>query len=808
MSQSILVVENESIVALNLQKKLIKLGYKVPAIAASGEQALQCINQHSPNLILMDINIDGPMDGIEVAARIPRALYIPVIYLTAYSEDNILERARATKPYGFLIKPFSERELHATVQMAFERRKTDLVLKDSEERLRLALDAAAMGSWELNAVSRKMLCMGAADTIFGFPSEILSISWDALMHQVYCDDRSMVATALEQAIADESGCEIEFRNVVATGELRWLKVQGKVHQMPTEFGERRVIGVVQDITDRKIVEQKLRQAATVFAASPDGILVLDRDFNILAANKSYCEMTGEVLEQIIGQHPYQLDSKLVPAQTREEILHALEVAGSWSGELRCLRTCGEHFPSLANMAEVRDDNSELSHYVIVLSDLTEVRNAEQQLYHLAHHDSLTGLPNRLLARDRMATAISHARRRNGRLAVLFVDLDYFKRVNDTLGHEVGDELLCKVAQRLVESVRQDDTVARLGGDEFMILLDRIEGVEEVAIVTEKIFTCLNSPFILAAHELNISASIGISLFPDDGESNEDLIRTADMAMYTAKGQGRNRYTFYTAAMTAAATRYMELDQDLRHALKNNELVLLYQPQISLKTGKIVGVEALIRWQHPIKGMIGALDIIPIAEESGLIVDIGEWVLRRACEQAREWRAAGVPQLRVAINVSARQMQKDRLIPLIKRIFQDTGMPSGQLEIELTESTLQDEKGCLSTLQELKSMGITLAIDDFGTGYSCLSSLKNLPIHRVKIDRAFIRDIPQDLNDVAISEAIIAMAHRLQLQVIAEGVETAEQEDLLRSRGCDEVQGYLYAKPLPASALMGMLRAQK
>jgi EAL domain-containing protein (putative c-di-GMP-specific phosphodiesterase class I) len=275
-------------------------------------------------------------------------------------------------------------------------------------------------------------------------------------------------------------------------------------------------------------------------------------------------------------------------------------------------------------------------------------------------------------------------------------------------------------------------------------------------------------------------------------------------MYNAKGQGRNRYTFYTAKMTAAAVHYMELDQDLRRGLKQNELVLHYQPQIALVSGEVIGVEALIRWQHPTKGLVGAFDIIPIAEESGLIVEIGEWVLRRACEQAREWREAGLKPLRIAVNVSARQMHQARLVSVIKNIFAETEMQPGQLEIEITESTLQSEDACLATLRELKSLGVTLAIDDFGTGYSCLSSLKNLPIHRVKIDRAFVRDIPQDLNDVAITEAIIAMAHRLHLQVVAEGVETIEQEELLRSRGCDEVQGYLYAKPLPAVELVELI----
>lgn len=804
MASRILVVEDERIVALNLQQRLVKLGYEVPAIVASGEHALEKMHTLHPDVVLMDINIEGAIDGIETASRIPPELNIPVIYLTAYSEDATLERARGTKPYGYLVKPFSERALHATIQMVLERRSTDLALQDSEERLRLALDAAEMGSWELDVVSRKLVRMGTSDELFGFSSEVISATWDALLNRVYIEDRASVSAALDYAVMSEASCLIEFRSQRDNGEMRWLKVQGKVFGARRDVGGHRIVGVVQDITDRKATEQSLRQAATVFAASPDGILVLDSNLRILSANESYCAITGDAPADVIGQQPRQLSNNLLSAQARRDILHTLQNSGTWTGDLQGIRKNGETFPLLANIAAVRDDQGQLTHYVVVFSDLTAVRNAEHKLYHLAHHDPLTGLPNRLLARDRLETALDRARRRQTRVALLFIDLDYFKRVNDTLGHNVGDELLRSIAQRLQNCVRHEDTVARLGGDEFMVMLDRIERIEEVVIVTEKIIASLNQPIRLEARELSISASIGISLYPDDAESRDDLIRAADTAMYTAKGQGRNRYTFYTATMTAAAVHYMELDQDLRRGLKQNELTLYYQPQISVATGEVIGVEALIRWQHPTKGLVGAMDIIPIAEESGLIVEIGEWVLRRACEQAREWREAGLRPLRIAVNVSARQMHQARLVGVIKNIFAETEMQPGQLEIEITESTLQSEDACLATLRELKSLGVTLAIDDFGTGYSCLSSLKNLPIHRVKIDRAFVRDIPQDLNDVAITEAIIAMAHRLQLQVVAEGVETIEQEELLRSRGCDEVQGYLYAKPLPSNELLELL----
>lgn len=803
----VLVVEDEPIVALNLQHRLIKLGYEVPAVFASGEKMLGQLYELQPDLVLMDINIEGALDGIQTASNLPPELNIPVIYLTAYAEEATLERARSTKPYGYLIKPFSERELHATIQMALERREVDILLQENERRLRLALDAAKLGSWEIDAATRNLLCVGAAESIFGFTDAAAIVQWDDLMRQVVVDDRIAVAAALGASITHATHCDIEFRSESPSGELRWLKIQGVVSPARYKFESHKIIGVVQDISERKLSEQSLRQAATVFTASQDGILILDKQLMVLTANHSYCEMTGESVLQVVGKCPQQLTEAYLPPQMLHEIIDTVHVHGAWTGNLQAVRADGFRLPLLANIAAVRDAGDAVAQYVAVFSDLSHIRNAEQQLYHLAHHDSLTGLPNRLLARERLMTAIEHARRQQASIALMFIDLDYFKRVNDTLGHDVGDQLLCIVAQRLQHCVREGDAVARLGGDEFMVMLDNVDRIEQIVNVAEKIFTVLGVPMNLNAHELSVAASIGICMYPADGESCDALLRAADTAMYTAKAQGRNRYEFYTKAMTAAATRYMSLDQDLRRGLIKNELVLHYQPQIAMHSGQIVGVEALIRWQHPVHGLLGAFDIIPIAEESGLIVDIGDWVLRNACEQAQSWREAGLPTVRIAVNVSARQMYKNRLIGVIENIFKETQMPPGQLEIELTESTIQSESACLETLLELHRLGISLAIDDFGTGYSCLASLKNLPVHRVKIDRAFVRDIPHDLDDVAIAEAIIAMAHRLHLQVVAEGVETLAQESLLRAQGCDEVQGYLYAKPMPAAEFAMLLLAQ-
>ena len=803
----ILVVEDERIVALNLQQRLNKLGYDVPAIVASGDAALEKMGDLRPDLVLMDINIEGSMDGIETVRNMPLDLDIPVIYLTAYSEDSTLERARDTRPYGYLVKPFSERALHATIQMAMERRSTDIALKESEERLRLAMDAADMGSWEMELSRHKVLRMEPADKLLGFTQMVFTTTWESFLDRVHPDDQSHVNQALEQAIAANEPFQVEFRNQHASGEVRWLKIQGNIFTSRKDRRTSRIIGIIQDISEHRKAEIRLREAAIVFESSPDGIVVLDCEFHIVNANQSYCNRVGRPLEDISGKRLGLLLEDLGRADRIMEIDTSLRMHGQWSGELVGRHISGELLHMLSHIAAVRDRNNVLTHYVAVFSDLTAMRNAEQKLFHLAHHDPLTGLPNRLLARERLERSLERAKRLQLRVALLFVDLDYFKRVNDTLGHDVGDELLRSVAQRMQTCVRSEDTVSRQGGDEFMVILDHIEDIEDAVTVAKKITTALDQQFYLQTTELHISTSIGISIFPDNNTDADGLISAADSAMYVAKEQGRNRWAFYSAEMTARTARHMELDQELRHALRRDEFVLHYQPQFCMRTGYMVGVEALIRWQHPQKGLLGADEIIPVAEDNDLIIDIGEWVLHKACAQASAWREAGLPPIRVAVNVSARQMRDKRFIGLVRKLIAEHEIPPGLLEVEITESTLQNGGDFMTSLEQLKEIGVLLAIDDFGTGYSCLGSLKHLPIDRVKIDRVFVRDMDTNPNDIAITSAIIAMAHRMQMKVVAEGVESAKQAKLLNMRGCDEVQGYLYAKPLPPAALERFLLRQ-
>jgi diguanylate cyclase (GGDEF)-like protein/PAS domain S-box-containing protein len=802
----VMVVEDERIVALHLRQQLSKLGYQVVGVVASGEQALEKVKELQPDIVLMDIHIEGDLDGIETAARLPAELEIPVVYLTAYSEEATLARARATKPYGYLLKPFAERELHATIQMALERRAAGLALRESEERLRLALDAAEMGSWELDTATRRLLRVGRADQIFGFTPEVFSGTWDAFLEQVHEDDRALVSGEFDRVLEESALCQVEFRGLRAGSGARWLKVQGKMFPAKAGGG-RRIVGVVQDVTERRKAEERLRQAATVLEATTDGILILDDQLRVITANHGYCAMTDYSERELLGARPHLLTPEILPPETFRAFSQALAERGQWRSEILGRRKGAEEFPVLTNIVAVAGERDRLTHFVAVFTDMSAVRRAEDELQRLAHYDPVTELPNRLLAVDRLEHSLERAARRHGRVALLFIDLDHFKRINDTLGHDVGDELLRAVAQRMRASVRAEDTVARFGGDEFLVVLEDVERSEHVGRIAGKLLYAIAQPLSLAGTEVAISGSIGISFYPDDGASRDDLIRAADTAMYAAKEMGRQSYSFHTAEMTTTARRHMALDQDLRRAVQRGELTLHYQPQISMRTGEIIGVEALIRRQHGAKGLLGADEVIPIAEKSGLILEMGQWALHEALRQAKEWQDSGLAPLRIAVNVSALQVQRGRLLHAATQALEAAGLRPAQLEIEITESTLQNEPDCLVALQALKRLGVTLAIDDFGTGYSCLSSLKTLPIDRLKIDRVFVRDVPYDQNDVAIVEAIIAMAHKLDLGVVAEGVETTAQADFLRARGCDAAQGYLYARPMPPGQMADLLRAR-
>jgi len=553
--------------------------------------------------------------------------------------------------------------------------------------------------------------------------------------------------------------------------------------------------------------ETLKQAAAVFESSREGVVITDLEPRILAINRAYIEITGYSEAQVLGKNPKIIKSGHHGKSFYQAMWASLKSVGHWSGEIWNRRRNGEIYPQWLTISTVCNDRNEPCNYVGVFADITQMKQSEARLAHLAHYDPLTGLPNRLLVQSRLHHAIERAQRHNLRIATLYVDLDRFKNINDSLGHPIGDELLIMLATRLKKRLREEDSLARLGGDEFLLVLEDIKEPSESATVAQTLIDLLATPFELpSGHEIFINASIGISLFPDDASNVTELIQHADMAMYLAKKEGRSTYRYHTEALSIAANERLVMETRLRHALTAGEFVLHYQPLIDAQSGRVVGVEALVRWQPPGEAIVPPGKFIPIAEETGLIVPLGEWVLRAACAQGRTWIDAGFAPLVMAVNLSVRQFQSENLADVIQQVLEETKLPAACLELELTESMfLEHAERSIDTLKTLKAPGIQLAIDDFGTGYSSLTYLKRFPIDKLKIDQSFVRGLAHDPNDREIAATIIAMARGLKLSVLAEGVESEQQLAFLRQHGCDYYQGFLFHRPAPAKELEAWLR---
>ncbi|WP_372875051.1 EAL domain-containing protein [Pseudomonas sp.] len=563
-----------------------------------------------------------------------------------------------------------------------------------------------------------------------------------------------------------------------------------------------LLGVGRDVSQQRRSEKDLRMAATVFEHSTSAILVTDPAGYIVQVNKAFSRVSGYSSAQVLDQLPGMLTADRQQASHLHYVLSQLNQRGSWEGEIWLKRRDGESFPAWVGITAVQDEDGDLVSYVCFFSDISERKASEQRIHRLAYYDALTLLPNRTLFQDRLHTALQHGERHQEWVVLMFLDLDRFKPINDSLGHAAGDRMLKDVAVRLEACVDGDDTVARMGGDEFTLLLQPVairEGALNRAIhVAEQILACLAQPFVLEGREFFVTASIGIALSPQDGNELSQLMKNADTAMYHAKEHGKNNFQFYQADMNASALERLELERDLRHALEQHEFVLYYQPQFSGNGQRLTGVEALLRWQHPVRGLVPPDDFIPVLEEIGLVVQVGDWVLAESCRQLKSWHAAKIRVPKISVNLSARQFTEGALAQRIAAILEDSGVAPACVELELTESILmQDVASALCTLNDLKSLGLCIAIDDFGTGYSSLNYLKQFPIDVLKIDRSFVDGVPEGEQDAQIARAIIAMAHSLNLSVIAEGVETQAQLDFLRIHDCDEVQGYLLGRPMPA-----------
>ncbi|MBM1180565.1 phosphodiesterase DibA [Pseudomonas lundensis] len=561
------------------------------------------------------------------------------------------------------------------------------------------------------------------------------------------------------------------------------------------------LGMGARLRRQRLDQERLRQAAVVFDCTREGVLVSDHNGVIVHVNPALVKITGYAPEEVLGQRPNMFKSGHHGPEFYQAVFESLEKTGEWHGEIWNRRKSGEIYPQWQTIRAVRDNKDQITHYVAVFSDISAIKNTQSELMRLAHHDPLTDLPNRLLFTDRAEQALAYAQRHKSGCALLMIDLDHFKIINDSMGHNVGDLLLKAVGERLTAVFGKGFTVARLGGDEFAVLVENCTQVAQAAGFAQQVLEVMKGAFIIETHQLFISVSVGISLYPNDALNAEQLLRNADSALFKAKSAGREGYALYTEELTAHAQYRIEVASDLRRALEQQELRVYFQPVHDLTTSRMVGVEALVRWQHPQRGLVAPGEFIPIAERTGLIAEIDAWVLEQACWQMCQWQAAGVDLSFVAVNISSRLFARPELYQLVSTVLADTGLNPALLELEVTESAVMDNSEvALEQMHRLRELGLRLAIDDFGTGFSSLLRLKRLPVQKLKIDQGFVAGLPGDDDDVAIVRAVIALAQSMGMQVHAEGIEYVEQAQFLLDHHCDLGQGYWFGRPMPARDL--------
>lgn len=683
------------------------------------------------------------------------------------------------------------------------RRQQEEALKRSQERFNLALIGGNDGLWDWDISSGEMYLSLRGRQILGLNQQgPLSNDWLALLHP---EDREPARLALVRHLrGDTERLDLSYRVRQPDGRTAWIEAAGRAVRN-NDGRATRMVGMLRDVSEQIEREQRLRQAGVMFDCTSEGMLICDVDQTILDVNNAFCKITGYEPGEVIGRQPRILASGRHDRTFYRQLWQQLHATGRWSGEVWNRRKNGEVYPQWQNIISVKDHRGELSHYVAVFADMSVIKRNQQEIDYLAHHDPLTKLPNRLLLNERLSTAIARARRQQSGLGLLFIDLDRFKGVNDSLGHSAGDHLLQLVTQRVQQLCEDGDTLARLSSDEFALLVERRAAVADMGKLAERILHLLQAPFELSGQLLHMSASIGLALFPDDGVDGAELLKNADSAMSLAKQRGRNGYAFYTQELTEQARRRLNLETDLHEAIALNQLRVYYQLQMDLGTSRPVGLEALVRWQHPTQGIIAPDEFLPVARNAGMMSDIDEFVLDEACRQLRHWLDVGYPLQSMAVNMSGYWMERGDVFGNVAAALRRYGLDPGCLELEVTEDEVMhfNDDGVL-LLDRLAILGVGLAIDDFGTGYSSLLRLKRMPVNKLKIDRGFVTDLPGSDSDSAMARAIIALGKSLQLKVIAEGIESEEQQRVLHQFGCDLGQGYLYNRPLPASEIEKLL----
>ena len=739
-------------------------------------------------------------EEIQAALKAEQAFEVEYRIITAAGE----ERWVAERGIGIDGDDHDTKNLEGFIYDATDRKLFELELAEREQYFRRLHEQMPVPYQALDADGRILAVNQVWQKTFGYqPAELIGTPFAELLSP---DKREKFQTQLVQTLRLGFSHNVDLTLHSHSGAVHEVLFEARAAY--TSDGQvQQVHCVLIDQTERQQDLEQLRQAAAVFRSTSEGVVIADAETRILAVNRAFTEITGYSEAEILGQTPRMLQSGHHDPDYFAAMWQQIAQTDSWQGEIWNRRKNGEIYPEWLSISAVRDEAGALVNYVGVFSDITTVKDAQAKLEYQAHHDPLTGLPNRIMFRDRVNRAIARAQRHGHVACLMFIDLDRFKDINDSLGHAVGDQVLIDIAERLQQGLRGEDSVSRHGGDEFTVLIESLKDARQAARFAKKILPWFEQPILIDEHELYVTASIGISSFPGDGDSPEILIRNADTAMYQAKASGRNTYAYYDAKLTEQAMERVHMEAALRKAIDQGQLFLQYQPQVRCDTGEVTGVEALVRWQHPELGLYSPGRFIPLAEETGLIIPLGEWVLRAATQQLQTWQAQGIKLHRVAVNVAAAQLRQEHFDRVVARALEDSGLLPGCLELEITEGFLAAAPEIAPhILQRLRNLGVEIAVDDFGTGYSSLRRLKDLAVDRLKIDQGFVRGIPDDPDDLALARAILWLGHSLGLEVIAEGVEQAEQCTLLAAEGCEDAQGYLYSKPLSATDLIQWLQA--
>lgn len=701
------------------------------------------------------------------------------------------------------------------------------VIKQLQNELALTDQGLLALAMELDIAKEKYrnILEHAREAIFTFDDQFKIESFNKAALQLFgFEEKDLLGMSLNQIIP---GFDLLFQNSLKSGQddMDYYKTStdnehnlyGQTinqHIFPVEmtlgspfYTEKKTwMVIVRDITERKNTEYSLKLLAKVFEDSNEAILITDHQSNIIDVNQAFSNITGFDRQDVIGQNLIQIQADQHSVDFYKSIWELLTISGKWNGEVWDKKKNGQVYPKWLSISSVLDANKQISHFICIFTDISQQKESERKLLQLAHFDQLTGLPNRSLFLEKLHWNIELATRKPQQIALLFLDLDRFKIINDTLGHHAGDQVLIDVANRLKESTRKTDMICRLAGDEFTIVLTEIKDIHDIENLVKKIISTFTKPIIIGEREIYVTCSLGISIYPDDGENIDLLLNNADTAMYHAKKLGKNTFAFYSKTMNEHIQDELELGANLRKSLVNNAFMLYYQPQLDLNTNQIIGFEALIRWKHPKGGFISPSLFIPFAEQSDLILHIGNWVLRTACNQFVEWFQAGFSPIKISVNYSGVQLKQSNQIENVTKILAETGMNPNYLCLELTESVaMENAENTINALHAFKKMGISISIDDFGTGYSSLSYLKRFPIDVLKIDRSFIKDFINNQDDREIVATIIAIAHQLKLLVIAEGVESLDQLEFLKTKACDQIQGYYFCYPVPAKEAIEFLQ---